>query len=91
LFVDATPYGTYDVDAEVFTFSGGETVKRNTDYWTDTSGARHTFAVGTAIYPTNEARYTTYDADKTLYATPNTVGGVFYVPLCALQDMGYCE
>ena len=91
LFADAGAWGTYDVSTEVFTFTGGERVKRNTDYWTDANEQRHTFDYGVAIYPTNEAKYTTYDDTHTVYTEPNTVGGVFYVPQCALQAMGYMQ
>lgn len=90
LFVDATPYGAYDATTEIFTFTNGQTVKRNTDYWVAADGiTQHTFAIGTAIYPTNEAAYTTYDSAQTVYNTINTVGGKFYVPRCALVEMGY--
>lgn len=91
LFVDASAWGTYDVDTQIFTFTGGETIKRNTDYWVDASANSHSFDYGVAIFPTNEAKYTTYDANQTVYTQPNTVGGVFYVPRCALQAMGYLQ
>lgn len=93
LFVDCSAYGSYNASTQTFTFTNGETVVRNTSYWTK-GGTQHQFASGFAIYLTNPVKYT-YEGSgssytgATTYNDANSAPNKFYVPKSALVEMGY--
>lgn len=94
---DTTTFGTYDPATEIFTFKNGETVKRNSNYWTEADGiTKHYFDCGYSLYLTNDGD--TYggtgdSTSKKLHvnpaAEPGTYPNRFYVPKSALAAMGY--
>ncbi len=89
-------FGTYDEATETFTFKNGETVKRNSNYWTDTANKQHEFACGFSLYLTNagdDYGGTGNSTDRKLHHNPAEPAGTFpnrfYVPKSALIEMGY--
>lgn len=84
-------FGSYDVATETFTFTNGETIIRDTNYWTDTNGVKHDFSCGYALYVTN-ASDDAYGDGKfhvTPVRDPGTYPNRFYVPKDVLIEMGY--
>lgn len=76
-------YGAYNDD--IFTFDNGVTVKRNTNYWTDTNGTKHYFDCGYALYLTNAGD------DYGIHVSPAAPAGTypnrFYIPKAALEEI----
>lgn len=79
-------YGTYDTENEVFIFSNGARVTRNSRIYYDKDGNQHTLSCGLPIFITNPVNYHTEDGSDTTLS-PGEATAVFYVPREVLDNV----
>jgi hypothetical protein len=74
LFCDASSFGYYDENTDIFTFKNGEKDGRNQNFWFGSNGERHSFTFGRGTY--------------IIDVTDSNRNG-FYVPKEFLVNQGY--